>query len=112
MTTTKRPVIEILHIADCPNYPEALALVERVRAELGIEAEFHTTLIADQAAAERASFPGSPTIRVDGIDVEPAAGLPTEITVACRLYRREHHFAGLPEERWVREALLRAAARS
>jgi hypothetical protein len=116
MTTTKRPahrpVIEVLHIADCPNYPKALALVERVRAELGIDAEVHTTLIADQAAAERARFPGSPTIRVDGRDVEPVAEPPSEITLACRMYRHEHHFAGQPEERWVREALLRAGGRS
>lgn len=106
-----RPVIEVLHVADCPNYPKALALVERVRAELGVDAEVHTTLIADQAAAERARFPGSPTIRVDGRDVEPAAEPATEITVACRLYRHEHRFAGQPEEPWVREALLRAADR-
>jgi hypothetical protein len=116
MTTTKqpahRPAIEVLHVAGCPNYPKALALVERVRAELGIDAEVHTTLIADQAAAECARFAGSPTIRVDGRDVEPDAEPPTEITVACRLYRHEHHFAGQPEERWVRQALLRAAGRS
>jgi hypothetical protein len=116
MTATKRPahrpVIEVLHVADCPNYPEALAMVERVRAQLGIDAEVHTTLIADQAAAERARFPGSPTIRVDGLDVEPVAEPPTELTVACRLYRHEHRFAGQPQERWVREALLRAASPS
>jgi hypothetical protein len=116
MTTTKRPahrpVIEVLHLAGCPNYPKALALVERVRAELGIDAEVHTTLIADQAAAERAGFAGSPTIRVDGRDVEPDAEPAIEITCACRLYRHEHHFAGQPEERWVREALLRATGRS
>jgi hypothetical protein len=81
MTTTDepghRPVIEVLYVQDCPHYPATLALVERVRAELGI-------------------------------DTEPA----TEYTVACRLYRLEHRFAGHPEERWVREALLEAAGRS
>lgn len=49
-------VIEVLHVADCPNCPEALALVEPVRVGLGIDAELHTTLVADQAAAERAAF--------------------------------------------------------
>jgi hypothetical protein len=49
MTTDRRahgPVIELLHSAGCPNYPRALALVERVRDELGIQAELHTILIA------------------------------------------------------------------
>jgi hypothetical protein len=111
MTTTdqprRRPVVEVLYVQDCPHYPEALALVERVRAELGIDAELRTTLIVDQAAAEQARFAGSPTVRVDGHDVEPGSEPATEYVLGCRLYRLEHRFAGQPEERWVREALLR-----
>jgi len=115
MTTDQlghRPVIDVLYVEDCPNYPEALALVERVRAELGIDAELRTTMIGDQAAAEQARFPGSPTVRVDGRDVEPGSEPAVEISLACRLYRHEHHLAGQPRERWVREALLRAAGRT
>jgi hypothetical protein len=67
-----------------------------------------TSLIIDQPAAEWARFPGSPTVRVDGRDVEPGS----EYLVGCRLYRLEHRFAGQPEERWIREALLQAVGRS
>jgi hypothetical protein len=105
----RRPVVEVLYVQDCPHYPEALALVERVRAELGIDAELRTTLIVDQAAAEQARFAGSPTVRVDGHDVEPDSEPVTEYVLGCRLYRLEQRFAGQPEERWVREALQRAA---
>lgn len=108
----RRPAIEVLYVQDCPNYQGTLALVERIRAELGINTEVHTTLIVDQDAAEQARFPGSPTVRVDGHDVEPGSEPATEYTVACRLYRLEHRFAGQPEERWVREALQRAAGSS
>ena len=104
-----RPVIEVLYVQDCPHYPATLALVERLRAELGIDTELRISLILDQAAAERAQFPGSPTVRVDGRDVEPGSEPATEYTVACRLYQLEHRFAGQPKERWVREALLRVA---
>lgn len=107
-----RPVIEVLYVQDCPNYPGTLALVERVRAELAIDTELRTSLIIDQAAADQARFPGSPTVRVDGHDVEPRSEPATGYTVACRLYRLEHRFAGQPEERWIREALLEAAGRS
>jgi hypothetical protein len=107
----RRPVIEVLYVEGCPNYQGALALVERVRAELGIDAELRTSLIVDEAAAERARFPGSPTVRVDGRDVEPGPEPAAEYTVGCRLYRLEHRFAGQPEERWVHEALLRVAGR-
>jgi hypothetical protein len=104
-----RPLVEVLYVRDCPNYAGALALVDRVRGELGIDAELRTRLIGDQAAAERARFPGSPTIRVDGRYVEPGSELPAEISVACRLYRLEHRLAGQPAERRVRDALLAAA---
>jgi hypothetical protein len=107
-----RPVIEVLYVQHCPHHPGTQALIERIRAELGLDAELRTTLIVDQAAAEQARFPGSPTVRVDGRDVEPGSEPATEYTVACRLYRLEHRFAGQPEERWVREALLRAAGRT
>ena len=113
MTTTDqpghRPVIEVLYVQDCPHYRGTLALVELVRTELGIDAELRTSLIVDQAAAEQARFPGSPTVRVDGRDVEPGSEPATEYIVGCRLYRLEHRFAGQPEARWIRQALLRAA---
>jgi hypothetical protein len=116
MTTTDRPghrpVIEVLYVQDCPHYPATLALVERLRAELGIDAELRPSLILDQVAAEQTRFPGSPTVRVDGRDVEPGSELVTEYLVGCRLYRLEHRLAGQPEERWIRQALLQAVGRS
>jgi hypothetical protein len=105
-------VIEVLYVQDCPHYPATLALVERVRAELEIDAELRPSLILDQAGAEQARFPGSPTVRVDGRDVEPGSELVTEYLVGCRLYRLEHRFAGQPKEGWIREALLQAFGRS
>jgi hypothetical protein len=106
-----RPVIEVLYVQDCPHYRETLALVDRIRGELGIEAELRTTLIVDRAAAQQARFAGSPTVRVDGRDVEPGSEPPSRISVACRLYRLGHRLAGQPAEQWVRDALL-AAGRS
>jgi hypothetical protein len=113
MTTTdqpsRRPVIEVLYVQDCPHHQATLALVERVRADVGIDTELRTSLIPDQAAADQAQFPGSPTVRVDGQDVEPGSEPAAEYIVGCRLYRLEHRFASQPEERWIRQALLRAA---
>jgi hypothetical protein len=101
MTTTgrlgRRPVIEVLYVQDCPHYPGTLALVERVRADLGIDTELRASVIVD---------------RVDGRDVEPGSEPVTEYLVGCRLYRLEHRFASQPEERWIRETLLEAAGRS
>jgi hypothetical protein len=102
-------VIEVLYVEHCPNFPAALALVKRVRAELALDAEVRTTMITDQATAERTRFVGSPTVRVDGRDVDPEGELTAEYTLDCRLYRHEHRLDGYPQERSIRDALLRAA---
>ena len=102
-------VVEVLYVEHCPNFPAALALVERVAADLAVEADVQTTMISDQAAAERTRFVGSPTVRVDGRDVDPEGELAAEYTLDCRLYWHEHRLAGYPQERLVRDALLGAA---
>ena len=104
-------VIEVLYVEHCPCVP-ALSLLHQICAELSIDVEIRTILITDQASAERARFPGSPTVRVAGRDVEPAVEPPVEYTLECRLYRHEHRLAGYPQERWVRDALLAAAGRT
>jgi hypothetical protein len=53
-------VIEVLYVQDCPHYPATLALVERMRAELEIDAELRPSLVLDQAAAEGAPVAGAP----------------------------------------------------
>jgi hypothetical protein len=55
------------------------------------------------AAARR--FPGSPTIRVDGIDIEPGFADPGDYTPRCRLYRTAAGLRGVPDPAWIEEAL-------
>src|SRR5215211_718169 len=106
------PVIELLYVEHCPCVSAAQSLVQRTCAELGMDAEIRTVLIPDQAAADRARFLGSPTVRVAGRDVEPGVERSAEYTVECRLYRHEHRLAGYPQERWVRDALMAAVGRT
>ena len=89
----------------CPNYLGARELVERVAADLGIEAEVRLVEVQTPADAQRLRFLGSPTIRLNGRDVEPDADKRREFAHSCRVYRTVDGFAGQPSERWVREAL-------
>jgi hypothetical protein len=58
-------------------------------------------------SAEREEFIGSPTIRIDGADVQPLEGAPTGL--ACRVYRRrDGRTSPLPDAEDLRDA-LRAA---
>ena len=86
-----RPRVEILYFEGCPNHERALDVVERVAGELGLQPAIELVAVPDAEAAGRLRFLGSPTVRVDGRDVEPGAE------------------AGQPDERWVRAALVEAA---
>jgi len=103
------PLVEILSFAGCPNHLGAIALVERVSGELGIEPEIELVEVPDQEAARRLRFLGSPTIRVGGRDVDPDADERSDYALSCRVFRTEAGMAGQPDERWVRDALLREA---
>ena len=105
----RRPRVEILYFDGCPNHEAAQALVERVAAELRIEPEIDLVEVPDTDAAVQHSFLGSPTVRVDGRDVEPGAEERSDFVFACRVYRTERGFSGQPDPGWVREALSKAA---
>jgi hypothetical protein len=101
----------VLTTPGCPHRAGAITLAERVCAELGSNAEIRVIDIPDQQAAEAARFLGSPTIRVDGRDVEPDADRCVEYLCSCRLYQGQHSLRPLPEEAWVRQALQNAQDR-
>jgi len=101
-----KPVIEVLTFEGCPHAQPALELVERVVGQLGIEAHVRRLDVPDLEAAEAHRFLGSPTIRVDGRDVEPGADKRADFALSCRVYRTESGITGEPDERWLRDALL------
>ena len=97
--------IEVLTFGGCPNANAAQALVGRLVASLGVEAEVASIRVPDVDTAERLRFLGSPTIRVDGRDVEPDAAGRTDYALACRMYATASGPSNLPEEDWLRAAL-------
>jgi hypothetical protein len=107
----QRPLVELLITSNCPHRDAALALVRRICGQLDGQAEIRLVEVADQPAAQRLRFLGSPTIRVNGRDIEPGAERNDEYVCGCRLYRGEHSLRGLPEEAWLRQALQNAQVR-
>ena len=97
--------MELLFWAGCPSSPDALAQLREAMAELGLDPEavaVREVATDDQAGDER--FVGSPTIRIDGIDVQDPGDEPTALT--CRIYRRrDGRISPLPDPADVRDAL-------
>jgi hypothetical protein len=97
--------VEVLYFDGCPNHEALLpALRDLLRSE-GVDAEFELRNIADEHTAQRERFLGSPTVRVDGRDVEPDAQRRTDYGMKCRLYRTASGLSGLPPQEWLRAAL-------
>lgn len=63
--------IEVLASAGCPHGAPTRALVAAIAAALAPDAEVVTVEVSTLEDAERLAFPGSPTVRVDGLDVDP-----------------------------------------
>lgn len=105
------PLVQILYFDGCPNHHPAIALVERVSRELGIEPELQLVDVPDQEAAQRLRFLGSPTIRVGGVDVDPRTQERDDYALSCRLFQTEAGISGQPDEMWIREALVGAQQR-
>jgi hypothetical protein len=105
------PRVELLFWAGCPSHPRALADLRAALAELGADPDaVEVREVRTDGDAAREGFVGSPTIRVDGADVQPPADEPVGLT--CRVYRtRDGGISPVPDPDDVRAALRRALTR-
>lgn len=97
--------VELLYFDGCPSHPEARALLEQVLAEREIEATIELREVRTDEDAAELGFPGSPTIRIDGRDVDPA-GAEARPALTCRIYRLpDGRVSPIPSGEQIEEAL-------
>ena len=63
----------MLYFDGCPNHEALLSHLREMLVRTGFSAEIHLRRIASDGAAQRERFLGSPTVRINGRDVEPEA---------------------------------------
>jgi hypothetical protein len=101
--------IDFLYWEDCPSHDEAYERLAAVVTDEGVPAEIRRVQVFTEREAAQLRFPGSPTIRIDGRDLQPegAEGRPA---LTCRLYTLEDgRPSPLPSGEMIRRA-VRAAA--
>jgi len=80
--------VEFLYFEDCPSHEVALARLKKALTSVGVDSKIEIIRVQNDSQAQALSFPGSPTIRIDGQDIDPAgAGGPPSLT--CRLYYKD-----------------------
>lgn len=100
--------IELLYFDGCPNWQATLKGLQELLSAKGLEDKIDLIRVTSSQEAEHLEFPGSPTIRINGEDVESEAPSST-FELACRLYEVEGRLLGRPPREWI-DAALDAAA--
>lgn len=109
VATVRPPAVELLYWDGCPSHPQALA---ELREALDASGHGHVEVvlrhIEDEEQAKAATFVGSPTIRVGGVDLF-APGEDEPLGLTCRVYRlQDGRFSPTPDPLLVRARLERA----
>jgi hypothetical protein len=97
--------IEVLYFDGCPSHEALLPRLRALLDHVDVDEEIHLRRVDSLEAAERERFLGSPTLRIDGRDVEPGADRRDDFGLKCRLYRTETGASGVPPEEWILSAL-------
>ena len=100
--------IELLYFDGCPSHAAFVPHLRMLLARAGVDAPVRQRRVESAGAAQRERFLGSPTLRVNGVDVEPGARERTDYGLNCRLYATGDGLRGTPPDQWVLDA-VRAA---
>lgn len=94
--------IEVLYFNGCPHHSPTIERINSVLRSEDCTAEVREVLVPDPVTAQKVRFLGSPTVRVNGIDIEPETSARRDFGLMCRRYA-----GGVPSRE-----LIRAAVRS
>lgn len=99
--------IEFFFFAGCPSHGPALERLNGVLDSLALPRGVVVREVTTEEQARELGFIGSPTIRVDGEDIDPP-GLEGEPPgLSCRIYRLEDgRISPLPSESMIRRAIM------
>src|SRR5919201_652988 len=103
------PIVELLWWEECPSWERTLRMLRAEMRAAGIgDEKLAVTEVKSEEDARRRGFPGSPTIRVGGRDIQPP-GPEEPIGLTCRVYRlRDGRISPLPDPADIRDALTSA----
>jgi hypothetical protein len=102
--------VELLYFDGCPHFEALLEHLRKLLQSADAGDGIHLRRIPDERVARRERFLGSPTVRVDGRDVEPGASERRDFGLTCRLYVTADGLFTMPLDEWVLDALARPAS--
>ena len=104
--------IVVLYFDGCPSTDAFLPRLRDLLAQLGATDRLELRRVDTIGDAERERFLGSPSVRVDGYDIELGADERTDYGLKCRLYRTQSGMQGEPSTDWLLGLAASSARRS
>lgn len=96
------PIVEILHVPGCANFELARRRVHEAADRIGVDIEIRERVVSDETVTAAMGMAGSPTILIDGRDVEQGHG---GAPISCRLYHTPSGIEGAPSVDTIASAL-------
>jgi hypothetical protein len=97
-------LIELLYFDGCPSWQAALENLKTALLAEGLLAEVRLVRVEDDGQAAQLKFPGSPSIRVDGVDLWPEER--QRYNLSCRVYPTPDGLKGAPAVEMLREQII------
>ena len=94
--------IAVLYFDGCPNHAPTVARVKQIAAGLGVQERVEEIEVTSLDQAQQLRFLGSPTVRVNGVDIDASARQRTTYGLSCRVYSG---VSGLPPDDLIMAAL-------
>lgn len=108
--TARQRMIEILYFDGCPNHQGLDDHIRNLLATAGVHLPIRQRRIDSAAQAQTERFLGSPTVRVNGVDVDPTAAAQSVFGLSCRVYLTADGLRGTPADQWILRAVRDAAS--
>jgi len=94
--------IEVLYFDGCPNHAPTVERVKQMAADLGVQERVEEIEVTSLDQAQQLRFLGSPTVRVNGVDIDSSARQRTTYWLSCRVYSG---ISGFPPDDLIMAAL-------
>ena len=99
------PTVELLFFAGCPHHAEFLPRLQQLLDSHDISGPVQLVEVTDDEQAHQVRFLGSPSLRINGADVEPGADSRNSYGLQCRIYDSPDGPRGTPTDAWVLSGL-------
>ena len=99
--------VEVFYTEHCPFWREVAKTIEEVLGESEIKALAKRVKVSSEGEAKRLGFPGSPTVRINGVDIDPLVKETTG-AIGCRIYMYQSKMYDFPPKDMIAKAVKRS----